>query len=55
MPTTGNAVESSIGAGPGPAHFLAGVVSAFTTYGGALDENQIAEQIGESRVEEPEE
>lgn len=52
MPVTGGAVESSIGAGTGPGHFLAGVVSAFTTYGGALEEGQIAEQIGESRVEE---
>ena len=54
MPSPPAGSESSIGAGPGPAHFLAGTVSAFTTYGGALDGGQVSEQISESRAEEPE-
>jgi hypothetical protein len=53
MPSVPAGTEGSIGAGPGPAHFLAGSVSAFTTYTGALNSTQIAEQIAESRAEEP--
>jgi hypothetical protein len=54
MPTVPAGTEAFLGAGPGPAHFLAGSISAFTTFSGALNAEQIARQIGESRATETE-
>jgi Ca2+-binding RTX toxin-like protein len=54
MPTVPMGTEAFLGAGPGPAHFLAGSISSFTTFSGALNGEQIDRQIGESRATETE-
>lgn len=42
-----------VGAGPGPAHFLAATVDEFATFAGPFAESEVLENLAESAVQDP--
>lgn len=54
MPKALKSPQSLLGAGPGPAHFLAASIDEVGFFEGSIGESEALEAMGESSIEEPE-